>query len=159
MELERDRWENYFHGLLSVTARHLATVEVFPGWPADAWASGRCPRRLRAIAYRVEENVLEIAVGGAGAGRPALRFFVPGPRKIAVTEHEGSWKILIDDASGARTLICLLDPLRAREVATCPRPVALAPPRPHPALVHRRRRRRPALRRRDYGPSCRTARR
>src|SRR5437868_8555497 len=133
MELECDRWQDYFRWLLSVTPRHVATVEMFSGLRADAWAGGKCGRRLRAIAYRPQENVLEVAVGGTGAGRPALRFFVPAPQKIAVTAHERSWTILIDDASGACTLICLLDPLRAREVTTRSAPAEHAP-RPHPAL-------------------------
>jgi hypothetical protein len=159
MELERDRWQDFFRWLLCVTARHVATVEMLSGVGTDAWAVGRHGRRLRAIAYRPEEDVLEVAVGGAGAGRPALRFFVPGPQKITVTEHERSWKILIDDASGARTLVCLLDPLRAREVATRIAPAEHAPSRPHPALVHRRSRSQPAVRRPLRGPSCSAARR
>jgi hypothetical protein len=137
MELERDRWADYFRSLVPVAARHLATVETLCASRAEARDSGQPGRRLRAICYSPEEDQLEVAVGGVGSGRPALRFFVPAPKTIAVTEQEGSWRILIDDASGARTLICLLDPLRAREV-TRRRAPATRRSRPGPALEHRR---------------------
>src|SRR5207244_1323410 len=49
-------WQDYFRWLLSVTPRHVATVEMFSGLRADARAGGRCGRRLRAIAYRPEDD-------------------------------------------------------------------------------------------------------
>jgi hypothetical protein len=157
MELKRDRWAEYFRSLPAVGARQLATVELLSEEMAQARDHRPPLHRLRAIGYRPLEDEVVLAVGGLGAAGPALRFYIPAPEKIAVTEHQGSRDILIDDASGTRTLICLLVPQRARELARRPAPAARRPSRPRPALGHHRSSILWAVNRRGCGSSRRAA--
>jgi hypothetical protein len=84
----------------------LITVEVI-GVPTQTQRQGRTLRPLHGIAYRGEADVLELMVGARPEGARVLRYFIAGPRCIHLDGADGSSSILVNDASGTRTLIRL----------------------------------------------------
>jgi len=62
-------------------------------------------RQLHTIDYDAERDVLVVAVGNGRPSRPTLRYFVSAPRAISVAESDHERAILVDDASGVRTIV------------------------------------------------------
>ncbi len=103
--LEADVWTNYFQALTRDGGEILATVTLLP--EQDTTDASQAGRRLRAISYDADRDVLELGVGGDTDDSPALRFFISAPRRITVEESRGEKGIVIEDAGGARTAIGL----------------------------------------------------
>jgi hypothetical protein len=101
--LEAPRWAEYFSSI-ATGERYLASVGLLTGpaqsFPRTAW------RPLRAIVYDAEQDVLEVAVAN-GTPNTSLRFFITAPRKVGVEESGAGRAIVVEDASGERTLIRL----------------------------------------------------
>jgi hypothetical protein len=106
LELNPESWREYFHSIGS--NKVLATVQLLTEERGPE-AEGPTCQPLRAIGYDPYQDMLELAVGGETAGGPAVRYFVSDPRRITVTESNGTRAILVDDASGAQTFIGLFD--------------------------------------------------
>lgn len=104
-ELQAQEWAGYFGWVSFASSRMLAAVEVVGEEVGDA--PERVWRPLRAIEYDAEEDLLTLAVGGRDVRCLPLRYFVSAPRVVRVTEATDSWTILVTDATGTRTLICL----------------------------------------------------
>ncbi len=107
-QLSAERWPEYFAQLARGEEGVLVTVEVLGGRERIERAPQR-PRDLRAIGYCPRRDVLELAVDGHEAGVPGLRYFISAPRQIHLEQADGRTEILVRDASGARTLIRLLN--------------------------------------------------
>jgi hypothetical protein len=119
-ELAAGAWSTYFASIAPLRDRVLARVAVASG-DADPhdWGDGAQhdrPRPLRSISYDPRLDLLELAVGSGGGADPMLRYFIAGPRRIDVARCDEVTSIVVDDASGARTRICLYRLPRLRAV-------------------------------------------
>ena len=109
-ELGAEKWKEYFDSISSSTAGRVVTIEVMSEQLGDQVDVERLP--LQAIGYDPKDSVLEIAVGGRGLRFPVLlRHFISDPQAISVEESGplSPVAILVTDASGAKTLIRLLE--------------------------------------------------
>jgi hypothetical protein len=106
-KLPSSNWVEYFISIALSRDRWLATVEL-PPQPlnADDTEPGR---RLHAIGYDPSADELEIRVGGGPRRSSPLRYFISAPRAITIDQFQHGRAILVDDASGVRTLIRLFD--------------------------------------------------
>jgi hypothetical protein len=110
-ELRAEKWAEYFDSIAGSLDGVLVTIEVMSEELGDQTDVERLP--LQTIGYDRRDDVLEVAVGGRGAGYPVvLRHFISSPRSISVEgPPQGRPRaILVEDASGARTLIRLFEP-------------------------------------------------
>ena len=64
-------------------------------------------RMLRAISFDPHEDELKLSVGGHDWSAPELRYVIAAPRRIGVQQSIGSRALVVDDASGVRTVIML----------------------------------------------------
>jgi hypothetical protein len=108
-ELRSDTWVDYFKTLAAVSDAPLVAVEVLSDRPGRNLHSAR---RLKAIGYDAESDVLHLDVGGRSAGDAVvLRHFISEPQTIRV-DGLSPFKptvLLVKDASGARTQISFLN--------------------------------------------------
>lgn len=104
--LHADEWAEYFDAIPLTRERVLATVKLQP--LQDTRGVGvAVERRLRAIRHDYDRDLLELGLdGGVGRG-PALRCFIDAPRRIVVEESNHARVLLIEDACGQCTVICL----------------------------------------------------
>jgi hypothetical protein len=116
LKLPTSNWVEYFISIALSRDRWLATVEL-PPLPlnGDDTEPGR---RLHAIGYDPNADELEIRVGGGPRRSSPLRYFISAPRAITIEQFRHGKAILVDDASGVRTLIRLFDVRRDRSSAT-----------------------------------------
>jgi len=111
-ELSAENWMEYFDSIVSSIDGLLVTMEVMSEQLGDQLDVERLP--LRAISYDPKDNLLEVSVGGRGLRYPVLlRHFIASPQTISVEESDprSPTAILVADASGARTLIRLFEPV------------------------------------------------
>jgi hypothetical protein len=115
-QLPTSNWVEYFISIALSRDRWLATVEL-PPQPlnGDDTEPGR---RLHAIGYDPNTDELEIRVGGGPRRSSPLRYFISAPRTITIEQFQHGKAILVDDASGVRTLIRLFDVSRDRSSQT-----------------------------------------
>jgi hypothetical protein len=104
-KLEGEQWIEYFRSIAPDGGGLLASFEVVHEEPSPTPNGKRRP--LHGINYDVAQDVLEFAVGGHAASEPPLRYFISAPRTIKAAESRGGRVIVVEDASGARTLISL----------------------------------------------------
>ena len=104
-ELEPHVWAEYFRSIALLRAGVLATVQVLGARPA-ADLTDR-PRALQQIRYDSKQDTLELAVGAHSAPGAVLRYFISAPLAIGVAEAHDRTTLLVSDASGQRTQICL----------------------------------------------------
>jgi hypothetical protein len=104
-ELPGVEWLDYFDSFSLPDGGVLVTVTVIHGRSVEQPAA----RNLKAIDYDPGSNVLEIVAAGCTAGDSTLRYFIAGPRRIAVADSDGTGAILVEDAAGIRTLIRLFN--------------------------------------------------
>lgn len=119
--LDADAWVDYFKSICAQDDHLLATVRLLPkrkgveeGGPALE------AKALTAIRYDRERDVLQVGVGGTRE-RPAVRYFIRGPRRIVVEESHDRREIVVDDSSRMRTAISVREAqhaMRARVRAT-----------------------------------------
>lgn len=121
-DLRREQWVDYFNALsaraqVSEGISSVLTVEVIGERPDGQQGAARW--RLRRIAYKLDDDVLEIAIRGCSAGgHLAFRHFIARPRAITLVESDplNLITIVVDDASGVRTRIRLFaGPQSSRE--------------------------------------------
>jgi hypothetical protein len=105
--LEREQWAEYFRSIVLDTGGVLATVEVTREQLIGPPSGKR--RSLHAISYHATKDLLELAVGGHAAGEPRLRYLISAPRTVEVAESRTGRVIVVQDASGTRTLIRLFN--------------------------------------------------
>jgi hypothetical protein len=103
--LEGQRWAQYFGSLSLQDGGVLARIEVIRDRVTSP-IDGR-HRPLRAISYDDATDVLEFAMLGRSAAEAPLRYFIHAPRTIRVSESSDARTIVVEDASGLRTLIDL----------------------------------------------------
>jgi hypothetical protein len=107
-QLPAEQWVEYFDSITPRVEGLLVTIEVMSEELGDQTDVEQLP--LRAIGYDRKDDVLEVAVGGRGTRLPVvLRHLISGPQAISV-EDSGPLNpsaILVEDASGVRTLIRL----------------------------------------------------
>lgn len=109
-ELKAEQWMSFFAELASSCEAPLVAVEV-----VDERLSTRADgtlRPLQEIGYDPKDAVLRVAVGGRhGGDGVALRHFISEPHTITIEESGAlhPTAIVVDDASGIRTRIRLLD--------------------------------------------------
>jgi hypothetical protein len=106
-ELEPHVWAEYFRSIALLRAGVLATVQVI-GARLAADLTDR-PRALRQIGYDSKQDTLELAVGAHSAPGAVLRYFISAPLAIDVAEAHDRTTLLVSDASGHRTQICLFN--------------------------------------------------
>jgi hypothetical protein len=115
VELAPDIWPRYF-GELVDDGPLLASIEWIGrqmGVAARIEAlrdSEGVRHPLRAIGYREHTDTFEVAVSLDGEEGPRLRYFVASPARIFVEQVGATSAILIKDASGGRTLVCVSRP-------------------------------------------------
>jgi hypothetical protein len=114
MELAHESWASYFHSITSDVGRLFVAIESVGGRAEveeriAAMCEGERTRHpLRVISYQPTADVIEVAVGLTVAHGPLLRNFIAAPRRVDVEEVAGGTKaILVTDAAGARTLVCV----------------------------------------------------
>jgi hypothetical protein len=120
VSLDAREWAEYF-GSISAGAGYLASVAVLSGTGEHVPQATAHP--LRSIAYHADEDVLEAVVGKGSPRSPLVRYFISDPRRIGVREADDGRAIVVDDASGLRTLIWLC----SAETATASGAVAARP--------------------------------
>jgi len=128
-ELRSEEWAEYIDGFALRCSGAPTCVALARSNGERAGNRGpREPglRQLHTIDYDAERDVLEVAVGTGRPSRPTLRYFVSAPRAISVAESDYEQAILVDDASGVRTIVTCA----ARDAAahTAP-PAPASPPR------------------------------
>jgi hypothetical protein len=109
-QLPAEKWVEYFDSIASRVEGLPVTIEVMSEQLGDQTDVERLP--LQAIGYDPRDNVLEVSVGGRSTRYPVvLRHFISSPQAISV-EDSGPLRpsaILVEDASGVRTLIRLFE--------------------------------------------------
>jgi hypothetical protein len=125
-ELQGRHWADYFGSIASQNGGVLATVEVLCERLAPH-ANGSRKRPLREARYDVEADVLELLIGGTQATERSVRYFISAPRTVQVAEWASGRSIVVQDASGARTLITLFNANAAPAGARRPPSRALTP--------------------------------
>jgi hypothetical protein len=114
--LERGRWVRSLEELARECAGRATTVSMLPARPAPDHEAHALP--LRTIGYHARRDVLEVAVGGGPARRPALCYFITAPRRVARRDDEqGGVTLEVEDLDGARTVV------RIAQVATADGPL------------------------------------
>jgi hypothetical protein len=111
LELRNEDWYEYFNSIALNSDGISATVAL----PAEQVNSRPDDhrRQLHSIRYDSSTDEIEVVVDYGVLGEAALRYFVSAPRSIIVLEFDHTKVIVVDDASGARTLIRLFDPARS----------------------------------------------
>jgi len=147
MELAQREWNDYFERITSEPRQLLVAIEsVGRHTPLEerisAMCDGVCTRHpLRSIGYEPHADVFEVAAGLAAEHGALLRFFVAEPRRILVREATRARAIVITDAGGAQTLVCVF-PTRLRgalrSAAAASRPALTARLRDAPVALHAR---------------------
>jgi hypothetical protein len=113
VELASDSWATYFRRLSCRRGLLHAAIESVEGRAAvedriEALCNAvRIRYPLRTISYTAGADRFEVAVGLDAEHGPVLRYFVTAPRRIFVTERKDTSAILVSDANGARTLVCV----------------------------------------------------
>jgi hypothetical protein len=105
VQLDADRWHEYFRSVAVEGEGLVATVTLLPDRPADrdsivAWT-------LHSIRYDSEADEIEIHLGQLAPRGAILRYFVSAPRSIQVHEWGRGKTISVEDSVGVRTLIQL----------------------------------------------------
>ena len=77
-------------------------------------------RRLRAISFDPHEDELKLSVGGRDWSAPELRYVIAAPRRIGVQQSSGSRALVVDDASGVRTIIMLASKMQSEATSAPP---------------------------------------
>jgi hypothetical protein len=106
-KLQADQWMEYFDSIPLDVYPVLASVQVMGDRPSGSGNGSR--RRLHAIGYDEHQDLLEVSVGFSRGGDSPLRFLIASPRNVDVAESDGTRTILVEDASGAQTLISLFN--------------------------------------------------
>jgi hypothetical protein len=102
-EVLAEAWPSFFGALTACSEELLGTVTVV-GSHAPAYSR----RPLREITYSSDEDVLALTVGfPSGVGE--LRYFIRAPRRIRMAHNEGATELLVEEAGGTLTLICLFE--------------------------------------------------
>lgn len=104
-DLRPEIWSDYFH---AIGSGMMATVQRLSE-NGDAGGATLTCQPLQAIAYDPHRDVIELAVGRRASQGAWLRYFVSDPRRITVTESNGSRAIVVDDHDGVQTFIGLFD--------------------------------------------------
>lgn len=107
-ELKAERWPDCFEEIARSSEGVLVSVEVLGGCGRLDRPLQR-PRDLQAIGYCPGRDMLELAAGGSGTGLAGLRYFISAPRQIHLEQSDARADILVQDASGTRTLIRLFN--------------------------------------------------
>jgi Family of unknown function (DUF5335) len=115
-DLKGRHWADYFGSIACQNGGVLATVEVLCE-PLPLQANGNRRRPLREARYDLDADVLELLIGGSQATERSVRYFISAPRTVSVAEWEGGRAIVVQDASGARTLIRLFNANAAQSAA------------------------------------------
>jgi hypothetical protein len=110
LKLCNEDWHEYFNSIALNRESLLATVALPVGRVNSRPDDRR--RQLHSIRYDSTADEIEVVVAYGALGEAALRYFVSGPRSIIVQEFDHTKVIVVDDASGAQTLIRLFDPAR-----------------------------------------------
>jgi len=144
MELAQSDWNDYFERMSSEPGLLVAIESVGRRSALEerisAMCEGVCTRHpLRSICYERGADVFEVAAGLAAEHGPLLRFFVSEPRSIFVREATPARAIVVTDAGGALTLVCVF-PTRPRDGVSSPmaasRTAVTARLRSAPAELH-----------------------
>ena len=77
-------------------------------------------RRLRAISFDPYEDELKLSVGGRDWSAPELRYVIAAPRRIGVQQSSGNRALVVDDASGVRTIIMLASKMQSGATSAPP---------------------------------------
>jgi hypothetical protein len=105
-EIVAETWPSFFNSLSACSELLLGTVSVLGSHSQERLRELRRP--LHEIGYSVEEDVLALTLGSPrGAG--AVRYFIRAPQRIQMARSDGATELLIDEAGGTRTLICLFE--------------------------------------------------
>jgi hypothetical protein len=110
-QLPAEKWVEYFDSIAPRIEGLLVTIEVMSEQLGDQTDVERLP--VQAIGYDPKDDLLEVSVGGRSTRYPVvLRHFISSPQAISVEDSPplSPSAILIEDASGARTLIRLFEP-------------------------------------------------
>jgi hypothetical protein len=107
VSLQTGAWAEYFSAIARQRGRVLVTVTRQPRANGRTQASVVTERRLRAIRYDPDGDVLELSLGGVASRSPALRCFISTPRRIVVYHSQDGTSILIEDARGQGTVVVL----------------------------------------------------
>ena len=126
-KLQAEHWVEYFDAIRLDNCPVLASVQVMGEQPSTG---NGLPRRLHAIGYDSRRDLLEVAVGFSRSGEAPLHYFIASPRNVDVAEWDGTRTILVEDASGAQTLISLFNVGPVNATSTSPASRA-APPASH----------------------------
>ena len=117
-QLPAARWTEY---LVSLAPNHegpMASVFVASMRPGDQRPVRA--RRLRAISFDPHEDELKLSVGGRDWSAPELRYVIAAPRRIGVQQSSGSRALVVDDASGVRTIIMLASKMQSEATSAPP---------------------------------------
>lgn len=106
-ELAPTLWSDYFETVTREQAGSVTLVRAGFGAGAPGRSGSARARRLRAISFDAGRRVVEIDVGAPSAARPAIRYFIERPQRIAASQGGGLRCILIVGANGLRTLVWL----------------------------------------------------
>jgi hypothetical protein len=105
-EIVAETWPSFFSSLSACRELLLGTVSVLGAHSQGAARELRRP--LHEIGYSVEEDVLALTLGSPrGAGE--VRYFIRAPQRIQMARTDGATELLVDEAGGTRTLICLFE--------------------------------------------------
>src|SRR2546430_5294272 len=103
LKLDARDWSRQIAAIAADSRHALAEVRFL-----TSELAGRPPRhRLNGIAYDHGSKQLQVAVREDGPQSPEVRYLVSAPREITVEEFDHATGIVVEDASGVRTLIWL----------------------------------------------------
>lgn len=111
-ELAPALWSDYFDTVTRERAGSVTLVRAGSRPVADRPGRWR-GRQLRAISFDAGRHMIEIDVGELPATRPAVRYYVERPRRVAVSEIGDSRRILITGPHRLFTLVWL-EPSQSR---------------------------------------------
>jgi Family of unknown function (DUF5335) len=104
-QLPAARWAEYMASIAPNQEGPMASVFVADMRRGDQRPG--CARMLRAISFDPHEDELKLSVGGRDCSAPELRYVIAGPRRIGVQQSSGNRTLVVDDASGVRTVVML----------------------------------------------------
>jgi hypothetical protein len=107
MLIDQSQWTYYFEELSRQAEGYDTAIEVMSGELGDQVEVRRA--RLLEIAFDPREGI-SISVGSNGHDE-LLRHVVAGPRRVETTDEPGvPAALMLEDATGARTLVRLAAP-------------------------------------------------
>ena len=115
--MDLEGWLDRLESIADAGDRLLVSVSLLPRDGGEGRQEpGTAERRLRAIRYDREREVLQVAAGGSAAG-PELRFFISRPRRVFIAPGARGRAVVVEGADGSLTLIALRPLPRTREPA------------------------------------------